>query len=144
MNTTLLEWWPALGGGLLIGLSAALLMGLNGQILGVSGITAGAIDPKTVDRGWRFALLAGMVLAGLALSWLSPAQLHIEQVRPLAFYVLSGLAVGYGARLGSGCPSGHGICGLSRLSPRSLVATATFMTAAIFTVLVLKMAGVAP
>lgn len=141
MTTTLLYWLPALGGGLLIGLAAALLMGLNGQILGVSGISANAIDPSTPDRGWRIALLVGMVAAGVLMAWLMPGSLQIDHPKSLGFYVVSGLAVGYGARLGSGCPSGHGICGLSRLSPRSLAATITFMSTAIATAFVVKLAG---
>lgn len=142
MTTTLLQWLPALAGGMLIGLSAALLMGLNGQILGVSGIAASAIDPTTTDRGWRVALLAGLLTAGAVLAWFAPSALQIEHARPLGFYLASGLAVGYGARLGSGCPSGHGVCGLSRLSARSLAATVTFMGTAILTALALKLAGV--
>jgi uncharacterized membrane protein YedE/YeeE len=144
MTTTALALTTALAGGGLIGLAAALLLGLNGRIFGVSGIAAAAIDPETPDRGWRWALLAGMVSGGALLAWLAPERLQLQPAQPLWLYLASGLAVGYGARLGAGCPSGHGICGLSRLSLRSAVATAVFMATSMGTVAVMKRLGGQP
>ena len=141
MIQTLLDLLPALGGGLLIGLAAVLLMALNGQIFGVSGIAAAAIDPQTPDRGWQWALLAGLLTGGMLLALVSPTLLRIENAPSLPAYIISGLLVGYGTRLGSGCPSGHGVCGLSRLSVRSLCATLTFMGTAMLTVFIIRRLG---
>lgn len=138
MTQTLFDLLPALGGGILIGLAAALLMGLNGQILGISGITAGAMNPQMPDRHWRWAFLAGILTGGLILTVFFPEALRLEQAKSLSLYAVSGLLVGYGARLGGGCTSGHGVCGLSRLSPRALFATFTFMSSSIVTVLIVK------
>jgi uncharacterized protein len=144
MTTTTHALLTALAGGGLIGLAAALLMGLNGRIFGVSGIAAAALDADTPDRGWRWALLAGMLSGGLLLAWLAPERLQLQPVQPLWIYLASGLAVGYGARLGAGCPSGHGICGLSRLSLRSAVATAVFMATSMVTVTLIRLLGGQP
>lgn len=144
MTTTTHALLTALAGGCLIGLAAALLLGLNGRIFGVSGIAAAAIDPDIPDRGWRWALLAGMLSGGLLLAWLAPERLQLQPVQPLWIYLASGLAVGYGARLGAGCPSGHGICGLSRLSLRSAVATVVFMATSMATVTLVRLLGGQP
>jgi len=143
MTDTLLSLWPALAGGLLIGLSAAALMALNGRILGISGITAGALGLAADDRGWRRAFLAGLGLGGLLLGLFAPQTLQVEQARSLPLYLVSGLLVGYGVRLSGGCTSGHGVCGLSRLSPRALLATLSFMGSAMLTVWVVKLVTVA-
>ncbi|ETX27262.1 YeeE/YedE family protein [Roseivivax isoporae] len=131
----------SLAGGVLIGLSAVLLMALYGRIAGISGITAGGLLPAGTpapDRGWRVAFVAGIVLAPLAFGAVTGA-LPTQTVpsAPLAM-ALAGLAVGLGTALGSGCTSGHGVCGLARLSPRSLVAVLTFMVTAGVTVFVLR------
>ena len=117
----------ALSGGLLIGLSAAILLLLNGRIAGVSGIVGGLLQRyRAGDFAWRVAFVLGLVFA--------PALYQLFGELPesridagWAMLVVAGVLVGFGSRLGSGCTSGHGVCGLSRLSPRSLVATATFM-----------------
>ena len=131
-----LDWnhftpWASLAGGILLGLASALFILANGRILGISGILGGLLTPKRGDTDWRIAFLLGMVAAPATLALIAPAG-FIPAPRIDAGYaaiVVAGLLVGYGTRLGSGCTSGHGVCGLSRLSPRSLVATGTFMAA---------------
>lgn len=118
--------WTALSGGLLIGLAAALLVLLNGRIAGISGILGGLLKPVRGDVGWRVAFIAG--LAGAPLVYVVFAALPALQVDAgYGTLAAAGLLVGVGTRYGAGCTSGHGVCGLSRLSPRSLVATAAFM-----------------
>ena len=124
-------------GGLLIGLATALLWFLNGRIAGISGIAAGSLASSGAERWWRLAFVLGLVLSSWV--WLLLAPLPEVQVTSnYQLLALAGLLVGFGARLGSGCTSGHGICGLSRLSGRSLVATVTFMTVAMVTVFVVR------
>ncbi len=125
-------------GGIMIGASAALFLLLNGRIAGISGILGGLLAPKSGETGWRVAFLAGLVLAPSAYAVLGgilpPATLEPSFPR----LILAGLLVGIGARLGSGCTSGHGVCGIGRGSRRSLVATGTFMAVAILTVFVAR------
>jgi hypothetical protein len=123
--------WASLAGGLLLGLASALFILLNGRILGISGILGGLLKRQPGDIGWRMAFVLGMLAAPLTLGLIAPAGL-VSAPRIEASYLLvvvAGLLVGYGTRMGSGCTSGHGVCGLSRLSPRSMVATASFMAA---------------
>lgn len=125
--------WASLAGGILLGLASALFILLNGRILGISGIVGGLLRPRGGDTGWRLAFLGGLFAAPL---------LHFLLAGPSApridagwgTLVVAGLLVGAGTRYGSGCTSGHGVCGLSRLSPRSLVATLAFMGAGFLTV----------
>lgn len=125
--------WTSLGGGILIGVAAAMLVLLNGRIAGISGIIGGVLRPAAGDMAWRFAFLLGLLVAPAAYRlFAAPAAPTIEASYPVL--LLAGLLVGAGARYGSGCTSGHGVCGLSRLSPRSLAATVTFMLAGIVTV----------
>lgn len=121
--------WASLAGGLLLGLAAALFILVNGRILGVSGILAGLLPPVRGDAGWRIAFLLGLLAAPVTWSWFAPAGLAAAPRLQAAWPVLllAGLLVGIGTRMASGCTSGHGVCGLSRLSPRSLVATLCFM-----------------
>lgn len=114
-------------GGALIGVAAALLMLFHGRIAGISGVAGGLLSPKPGDLGWRVLFVAGLVVGGLAIYALQPSSFAIGIERSPVALVLAGLMVGFGTRLGSGCTSGHGVCGLSRLSPRSLAATLTFM-----------------
>jgi uncharacterized membrane protein YedE/YeeE len=109
-------------GGLLIGASAALLLLLNGRVAGISGVVGGLLRPTSSDLAWRLAFVAGLVLAPLVYTAFggTPA---ISIRAPLALLVLAGLLVGFGARMGAGCTSGHGVCGISRGSPRSIAAT---------------------
>ena len=123
----------ALAGGVLIGIAEAMFALLNGRIAGISGIIGGLLKPTPGDIGWRTAFVAGLLGAPFAYSIF--AALPAPQIAaPYGALVLAGLLVGIGTRYGSGCTSGHGVCGLSRLSPRSLVATAAFMGAGFVTV----------
>ena len=120
--------WMSLAGGILIGISAALFILFNGRIAGISGILGGLLHPVQNDILWRVAFLAGLVIAPLLFGMLAP--MPIAQVDAgTVTLIVAGLLVGIGTRYGSGCTSGHGVCGISRLSPRSMVATAAFMAA---------------
>ena len=125
-------------GGLLIGGSAALLLILNGRTAGISGILGGLLQPQSNDIRWRLAFLAGLLLAPLAYMAAGGPRPEIEITSIPGLIVLGGLLVGFGTRLGAGCTSGHGVCGIGRGSPRSLAATAMFMTVAIVTVFVTR------
>lgn len=129
--------WSALAGGVLIGIAAGMFVLLNGRIAGISGIIGGLLKPVRGDAAWRIAFVAGLLGAPLLYALVSalPA-LQIDA--GYGTLVLAGLLVGIGTRYGSGCTSGHGVCGLSRLSPRSLAATAAFMAAGFVTVFVIR------
>ncbi|MFW5740005.1 MAG: YeeE/YedE family protein [Myxococcota bacterium] len=114
-------------GGILIGLGASALMLFNGKIAGVSGIFGGILSPKAGDFAWRAAFIAGIIVGGIALFVVRPDMFGVGVERSLPVILLGGLLVGFGARLGSGCTSGHGVCGIARLGPRSIVATLTFI-----------------
>jgi len=118
-------------GGALIGLSAVLLMALNGRIAGITGIAAGLLDPTGSDRFWRAAFILGLIAAPLSAMLLGYAVPVAQMPASLIIVVAAGLLVGFGTRLANGCTSGHGICGIARLSARSVTATAVFMAAAI-------------
>jgi uncharacterized membrane protein YedE/YeeE len=129
--------WASLAGGLLIGLAAALFVLFNGRIAGISGILGGLLQWPKGDVAWRIAFLLGLVAAPLAYGLVA----RLPDVRVdagTATLVVAGLLVGVGTRYGSGCTSGHGVCGVSRLSPRSLVATAAFMAAGFATVFIVR------
>lgn len=155
IRTSLLEWivlvtpdgsgemspWttlPALLGGGLIGIAAWALLVLDGRIAGVSGIVGGLLPPRRADAAWRALFVAGLVAGGLSLGLLAPDPFHGLTGTPYVVLVPAGFLVGFGASLGNGCTSGHGVCGVSRLSPRSMVATATFMLAGAATVFVVR------
>ena len=129
--------WASLAGGILLGLASAIFILVNGRILGISGIVGGLFSPKSGDVGWRLTFLLGLLVAPV---------IYALAVGPIApridagwvTVVIAGLLVGVGTRLGSGCTSGHGVCGLSRLSPRSLAATLAFMGAGFVTVFVMR------
>lgn len=123
----------SLVGGLLIGTAASLLWVLRGRVAGISGIASGALV-RSGDRGWRIAFVAGLVVAGLIGAAVAPAAFANSEPRSPAVVIGAGLLVGFGTRLGSGCTSGHGICGLARGRARSLAATLTFMAAGALTV----------
>ncbi|WP_353191286.1 YeeE/YedE family protein [Pandoraea pnomenusa] len=129
--------WTALAGGLLIGAAAVWLMLSDGRIAGISGIVGGLLRPRAGDVGWRVAFVLGMLLA----PWAYRAVAVVPEAQidaSTAMLVTAGLLVGFGTRLGSGCTSGHGVCGLSRLSWRSLVATLCFMATGFLTVFVVR------
>jgi uncharacterized protein len=129
--------WESLAGGLLLGLAAAMFVLLNGRVVGISGIIGGLVRPRPGDAGWRLAFLAGMLVAPTVWSLFAPPAAARIAAGP-TLLVVAGLLVGWGARFGSGCTSGHGVCGLSRLSPRSLVATLAFMGTGFGAVFVLR------
>jgi hypothetical protein len=129
--------WSALAGGVLIGIAAALLVFINGRIAGVSGIVGGLLRPVRGDVGWRVAFAAGMLLAPLVFAaFASLPALQIDASYPML--IAGGLLVGIGTRYGSGCTSGHGVCGVARASPRSIVATLAFMFAGFVTVYLVR------
>jgi hypothetical protein len=121
-------------GGVLIGLSAVLLMLFNGRIAGVSGIMGGLFNLQAPDRAWRVAFIVGLIAAPLTAAFAGYAVPTPQMPGSTIMIAVAGLLVGFGTRLGSGCTSGHGICGISRLSPRSIAATGIFMVAAIIVV----------
>jgi uncharacterized membrane protein YedE/YeeE len=126
----------ALAGGALIGTSAAALLLLTGRIAGVSGIVGGLLTPQRNDTLWRALFIAGLVTGGVLLEVVAADPFRGLATASPARLLVAGLLVGYGARRGNGCTSGHGVCGVSRMSPRSLVATAVFMTTGVLTVFV--------
>lgn len=126
--------FTSLLGGALIGLASAVLLAFHGRIAGISGILGGLLAPARGESGWRAAFLAGLVGGGTVLGLLRPDLFASDFVAAPAVTVAAGLLVGLGTRLGGGCTSGHGVCGISRLSTRSLIATVLFMTAGIATV----------
>jgi len=127
----------AIGGGL-IGLSAVLLMLLTGRIAGISGILGGLLDFRSEDKDWRIAFIAGLIVAPLIAGWMGYGMPPPELPASWTVIIAAGLLVGFGTRLGGGCTSGHGICGVARLSVRSVAATVVFMLAAIVTVAVTR------
>ncbi|MBA9070547.1 hypothetical protein FHR71_004316 [Methylobacterium sp. RAS18] len=125
-------------GGVMIGAAAALFLLLNGRIAGISGILGGLLAPPSHETGWRATFLAGLVLAPLVYVGLGGSLPPVTVDASFPLLVVAGLLVGFGARLGAGCTSGHGVCGIGRGSPRSLAATGTFMAVAILTVFVTR------
>ena len=129
--------WSALAGGALIGLAAAMFVLLNGRVAGISGVIGGLLTPTGGDVAWRVAFVLGLLSAPLIYGLVAAAPtLQIDA--GVGAIAVAGLLVGVGTRYGSGCTSGHGVCGLSRLSPRSLVATGAFMGAGFLTVFVIR------
>ena len=126
--------WSALGGGVLIGAAAVLFASLAGRVAGISGIVGGLLTPRTRDVGWRAAFILGLIAGPPVTATLVGSLPPVAVTASAGLLIAGGLLVGYGTRLGGGCTSGHGVCGLARLSPRSIVATGVFLTAAIATV----------
>lgn len=125
-------------GGMIIGLASLLMLLFNGRILGVSGIVGGALAKPARHHAWRYLFLLGLLAGGAVVSLSRPEAFTITVSRSPVALVVAGLLVGYGTSLGSGCTSGHGVCGVSRLSPRSLMATLTFMAFGAATVFVIN------
>ena len=125
--------WSSLAGGLLIGLATAIFLLFNGRIAGISGVVGGLLRPADGDIAWRIAFIAGIVLAPFAFRLATPLP-SVQIGADTMTLIAAGLLVGLGTRYGAGCTSGHGVCGLSRRSPRSIVATACFMFAGFMTV----------
>ena len=129
--------WTALAGGVLIGIAAARFVLFNGRVAGISGVLGGLLRPAAGDVGWRAAFVAGLVLSPLVYVLATPLP-AVRIDADFATLIIAGLLVGAGTRYGSGCTSGHGVCGMSRLSLRSLAATLTFMAAGFVTVYVVR------
>ena len=128
-------------GGAMIGLSAALLLVVTGRIAGISGILGSLLTPKPGDIVWRVAFVVGLIAGPLAIAVFTGSVPEIQLRAPVWALIIAGFFVGFGVRLGSGCTSGHGVCGLARLSRRSVVATATFFAAALVTVFAIRHLG---
>ena len=128
-----------LAGGILIGLSAAAVLLFLGKVAGISGIAGGLLGAPAGDRLWRACFLAGLLAGGALLRALDPTTVQFGLQRSIPTLAVAGLLVGYGTQLGSGCTSGHGVCGVARGSHRSVVATLTFMVAGMLTVLVSRL-----
>jgi uncharacterized membrane protein YedE/YeeE len=132
--------WMSLAGGILLGVASAMFILVNGRILGISGILGGLLAPKARDASWRIAFLLGMFVSPLAARVLFPSEwISVPRIDAgWGAVIAAGVMVGLGTRYGAGCTSGHGVCGLSRLSPRSLVATLSFMAAGFAMVFVVR------
>lgn len=129
---------PSLLGGMILGVAAALYVLLHGRILGISGIVSGLLHPKVGDWSWRLAFALGLLTSSFLAALIFGIFPVIEVDASWLTVIVAGLLVGFGVQYGSGCTSGHGICGLSRLSPRSLVATLSFMTAGFLVVFIIR------
>jgi uncharacterized membrane protein YedE/YeeE len=132
-------WIQALAGGALIGVAATIHLLLSGRIAGVSGIFFGVLKPKSGDLLWRLLFVAGLVMAGVIAQFVMDEPFANTSGRSFLLTAAAGLFVGFGTKLGSGCTSGHGVCGISRMSPRSLAATGTFMATGIVTVALVRL-----
>ena len=136
------DWINALLGGVLIGVSVSLMLLWSGRVTGISGIINGAMTPVKGDTLWRVLFIAGLFLGGIVMGQLNPKVFENTVTSDIWTTVAAGLLVGFGTILGSGCTSGHGVCGISRMSPRSLVATVVFMAAGIAAVFIFRKLGV--
>jgi len=139
-----IEWIYAIWGGVLIGLSVSLMLFLTGRVTGISGILYGLLNPQKEDFSWRTSLLLGLVSGGLVLHLVKPEALH--STLPISDWTvgIAGILVGFGTVLGSGCTSGHGVCGVSRLSARSILATLLFVLSGIVSIIVFRKIGILP
>ncbi len=137
---TIVNFTPisALAGGTIIGLAAAAMWWLLGRISGVSGILGNALSARGSDLGWRVAFIGGLLSAGVIAAVALPGAIHFNMESGYTRAIVAGLLVGFGTRMGGGCTSGHGVCGVSRLSKRSLVATGMFMASAVLVVFVMR------
>lgn len=136
-----IEWIHALMGGVLIGTSVTILLLFNGRVTGISGILSGALFPHKGEVGWRMAFLSGLLSGGLLLYVLRPEFFSKPVTSSTLQLIIAGVLVGFGTLLGNGCTSGHGVCGISRLSIRSIVATISFIFAGILMVSAIRYLG---
>lgn len=128
----------ALLGGMLIGIAVSMMLLFNGRVTGISGIVGGSLRPKRGDIGWRTLFIAGLISGGFLLQFVLPEAFVQNSNALLGDYIFAGLMVGFGTLLGNGCTSGHGVCGISRLSVRSILATVIFISFGILSVLIFK------
>lgn len=136
------DWLNALLGGVIIGISVSLMLLLNGRVTGISGIINGTLSPAKGDTAWRLLFIVGLFLGGFTLKALNPDVFSGALPTETWTLVIAGLLVGFGTIMGSGCTSGHGVCGISRMSPRSIMATITFIAAGVMAVAAFKGFGV--
>lgn len=136
------EWLNALLGGSIIGIAVSLMLLWNGRVTGISGIINGILTPAKGDTAWRVLFVAGLFLGGLVLKALNPATFSGQLTTDNWTIIVAGLLVGFGTIMGSGCTSGHGVCGISRMSPRSIVATVAFIGAGVIGVYIFRQLGV--
>lgn len=137
-----MDWqriWPPLLGGLMIGAASASLLALTAKTAGISGILEGILTREKGELGWKAAFVLGLLAGGVGLAFLLPENLAREALRPLPLMIVAGLLVGFGTRLGGGCTSGHGVCGIGRFSLRSILGTVTFIAAGALTVVVARL-----
>lgn len=126
-------------GGMIIGFAATIMLLLNGRVTGISGIVGGIMNPTTQDKNWRFFFLSGLLLGGLLLRFIRPEAYTLISSANIYDYLLAGFLVGFGTLLGNGCTSGHGVCGISRLSKRSILATLIFIITGIISVVLSRL-----
>lgn len=134
------DWMNALVGGVIIGVAVSVMLVFNGRVTGISGILGGVLPPRKRDIQWRLFFLGGLLLGGIFLFQLQP-EFFTAPETPLWRLMVAGLLVGFGTLLGSGCTSGHGVCGISRMSVRSIVATITFIGAGVIAVTLVRFLG---
>lgn len=139
MQSSAMLW--ALAGGALIGTSASLMLYFNGKVTGISGIVGGLFSRTAHQAPWRFLFVLGLVVGGAVMVTLRPAAFSTEGAPSLGVTLVAGLLVGVGTRMGNGCTSGHGVCGMSRLSPRSITATITFIATGVLVVAITRALG---
>ena len=140
-----MDWdgiWMAVGGGIVIGVASVGLLALIGKGAGISGILNGVVSIEKPELSWKAAFLLGLIVSGFAMTYVLPERFEPSPVLGLPWLVLAGLLVGFGTRLGGGCTSGHGICGIGRLSIRSIVGTVVFIGLGIVVVTALRISGV--
>ncbi len=125
-------------GGVIIGIAATIMLLFSGRVTGISGILGGLLNPKTQDKSWRLFFVVGLLFGGVTLKLLRPDFFTVISSASPMDYLIAGFLVGFGTLLGNGCTSGHGVCGISRLSPRSILATVTFISAGIISVILFK------
>lgn len=126
-------------GGSLIGLAVSMMLLFNGRVTGISGIIGGILDQEVKDKNWRIIFILGLLAGGIILRFLNDQMFKIETAANFLDYLLAGFLVGFGTLLGNGCTSGHGVCGISRLSPRSIIATVVFIISGMFSVKFFKL-----
>ena len=125
-------------GGIIIGIAVSIMLLFNGRVTGISGIIGGVLNPEVLDKNWRLLFLSGLFLGGFVLRFLRPSSFNLASHAKTVDYIFAGFLVGFGTLLANGCTSGHGICGISRFSVRSIVSTLTFILSGIIGVLLFK------